>query len=338
MVEEVRVGVIGTGGMGGRHAANLSARVAGARLSAVMDADLARAEQAAARAGARVYHDARALIDDAEVEAVIVASPDATHAELALACLEVGKPVLCEKPLATTVESAWAVVERETALGRRLVQVGFMRQYDPPHAAVRKAAETGAIGTAKLFKGWHRNTRAPRGLTSEQVILSSAVHDLHSARWLLGQEIEEVFVSGANTDPALGADVWDLQLIQLWMTGGCLGMIELYVNDGYGYEVGAEVVGTLGTAQTLPMSGATVRCDHRFSQEIELDWLARFELAYLNEVQEWIDQVRVGAEPAGPDAWDGYASNVAADACIRSIHSGCVEQVRYAPRPSLYIR
>ena len=101
--DTVGVGMIGAGAIGRIHARNLAKRTHGARLAAVMDVDAERAETVAAASGAgRVYADADALIADPEVDAVLIASPDATHAELALACIDAGKPVLCEKPLATT--------------------------------------------------------------------------------------------------------------------------------------------------------------------------------------------------------------------------------------------
>ena len=118
---KLRVGVIGTGGMGGRHADNLAHRVVAAELVAIMDLDRARAEAVADACGvAAVFTDAQALIDDPSVDAVVVATPDATHAALTSAAIAAGKPVLCEKPLGVTLEEARRVVEAENATGRRL--------------------------------------------------------------------------------------------------------------------------------------------------------------------------------------------------------------------------
>ena len=121
--EQISVGVVETGGMGGMHAENLHSRVAGARLAAVADLDTARAEKLTGRSGAAVYRDAVELIRDDNVEAIIVASPDPTHAPLVLECLEVEKPVLCEKPLATSADAAFEVLEAEVELERTLVRV-----------------------------------------------------------------------------------------------------------------------------------------------------------------------------------------------------------------------
>ena len=137
---DLRIGVIGAGIMGGDHALTLARSVKGAALAAISDTDGARAAAVAAASGAdRVHADARDLIADPTVEAVLIASPDPTHERLVLACLAAGKPVLCEKPLAPTIEGCLRIVAAETALGRRLVQVGFMRRFDPGYLEMRSA-------------------------------------------------------------------------------------------------------------------------------------------------------------------------------------------------------
>jgi myo-inositol 2-dehydrogenase/D-chiro-inositol 1-dehydrogenase len=335
-IEQISVGVVGTGGMGCMHAENLHSRVTGARLAAVADVDAARARTLAERCGfAAVFEDAVELIRDDSVEAVVIASPDPTHAPLALECLRNEKPVLCEKPLADNADAALEIVEAEVELGRKLVQVGFMRRYDPQHVEVKEAVASGAVGAPVLFKGWHRNAEFDAGRGSEAVVINATIHDLDSTRWYLGQEIEEVYARGVNTEPELDEDVWDLQLIQLSTTGGCMGTIETYMASRYGYEVGVELVGEQGTVHTAPPAGAVVRRDRTASQHIEYDWLERFHTAYVIEMQQWVESLRNGRS-TGPDAWDGYASLVAADACIASLRTGSPQKVAKLDRPALY--
>jgi myo-inositol 2-dehydrogenase/D-chiro-inositol 1-dehydrogenase len=329
------VGVVGAGGMGARHALNLHARVADARVGGVTDVDLARAKAVAGRCGsASVFPDARALIEDRSIDAVLIASPDVTHTELTLECLRNDKPVLCEKPLATTSIDALRIVEEEVVLGKRLVWVAFMRRYDPSHVNVKGAAVRGDIGRPVLFKGWHRNVR-PATASTEFVSVEAAVHDLDSARWMLEQEIEEVYARGVNTDPTLGNDTLDLQLIQLTLSGGCLATIEVYVAADYGYEVGVELVGERGTAQTAPASTAVVRRDRAQSQLIEYDWLERFETAYVVELDHWISSLKEG-QAGGPSSWDGYMSLMAAEACLASLRSGLPQRLPTLEKPTLY--
>lgn len=332
--DDIAVGVIGVGGMGARHAENLHGLVTGARVAAVADADRTRAAAVAARYGATVLDDPSALVADDGVDAVVIAAPDETHAPLTLECIRRGKPVLCEKPLATNVGDARRIVEAESELGVKVVHVGFMRRYDPRHRAVAEAVAAGDVGRPVLLKGWHRGERTAPGTTSDFVLFNSAVHDLDSVRWLLRQEIAEVYVRGVNTDRSLGGTL-DLQVIQLSTAEGCLATLEIYVTAGYGYEVGVEVVGERGTVQVAPPDAPFVRRERSRAQRLDGEWLSRFQAAYVAELTQWAGSVRDGAA-RGPNAWDGYVSAVAADACLASLRAGLPERVPNPVRPALY--
>src|SRR5947209_6163039 len=213
---DILVGVIGAGRMGSCHALNLHRYVKGARVAAIYDLDQPRAGQVAAECGsAKAFSDPLHLIEDAGVDAVVIASPDPTHAEFVHACLRHHKPVLCEKPLATTAAEALKIIEAEQALGQRLIAVGFMRRFDPQHVAVRQVVAAGEIGRPILFKGVHRNAMIPSNLPSEFVVTNSAIHDIDSARWLLGQEITEVYVRGVRTHTSFSDETRDMVLIQM---------------------------------------------------------------------------------------------------------------------------
>ncbi len=335
--DEISVGVIGAGGMGTRHAETLTFRCPGARVAGVTDLDRSRAVTLAASCGsdAMLFEHEQALIQHDGIDAVVITSPDDTHAGLVMQCLQYEKPVFCEKPLATTLEDARKIVEAEVELGRKMVQVGFMRRYDPRHLDVKGAIDSGAIGNPVLFKGTHRNLGAAPGSSSESILVNSAVHDLDSARWMLGQEIEDVYVRGTNTRAASDRGVLDLQVIQLALGGGCLANIEVYVNAGYGYEVGLEVVGDAGTIHMAPADTPVLRKQGYAGQLVEGDWLERFPAAYVLEMQRWIENLRDG-RLAGPDAWDGYSSLLAVESCIVSLHSGKREPLKSPRRPQLY--
>ena len=139
---ELRVAVLGVGMMGADHVDRLSRRIAGARVTVVSDAFTEKAEQVAGEVpGCRVVGDPLAAIADPEVDAVVIASPGQFHEAQVLACIERGIPVLCEKPLTLDAASSLAVVRAEDEFaartGRRIVQVGFMRRFDPEYAELR---------------------------------------------------------------------------------------------------------------------------------------------------------------------------------------------------------
>ena len=333
----VRVGVIGTGGMGTRHAVNIHRFVGGASVVAVYDLDQGRANQAAAQCGnAQVFDDPIKLINDGSVDAVVIASPDGTHAEMTLACLKAGKPVLCEKPLATKAEDAVRVLEAEVAIGRKLIAVGFMRRFDPQHVAVKNMATSGEIGQPLLWKGVHRNAQVAFGITGATILINSAGHDFDSARFLLGQEVQDVFVRGLKSRAELHADTKDLLLIQLTMSNNCLATAEVYVNDEYGYEVSAELVCQRGTAITVQPDKTLVRAKSHRGFYVAADWLSPFQDAYVAELIDWVDSLQSGQPFRGATAWDGYVTMMVTTAAIQSLNTGAIVPVKLIEKPALY--
>ncbi len=333
----ISVGLIGAGGMGTRHAVNLVERVGGAQVAAVYDIDRERARHAARQCdAARTCDSPLELIDSPEVDAVIIASPDDSHAGLTLECLRREKPVLCEKPLATRLEDARAGVEAEQRIGRRLVSVGLMRRFDPYHAAVRDAVQSERLGRAILYKGTHRNTSIPYDSRGEIIITNSAGHDVDAARWLLGQEVVEVFAQGVRSRAAFSAETQDLILLQLRLTGDCLATVEVFAAAEYGYEVTAEVVCERGTAVTGQPDYAVMRHARARGAAVPFDWLERFQDAYVLELRDWVRSVRTGKPFSGASAWDGYMALRITDACVRSLKTGQPVAVENESRPELY--
>jgi myo-inositol 2-dehydrogenase/D-chiro-inositol 1-dehydrogenase len=319
----VRIGLIGAGGMGTRHAVNLRTSVPAAQVVGVYDFDPQRAHQAAGLCpGARVFTDPIDLIRSGEVDALIVASPDDTHVDYVLECLACQKPVLCEKPLGIHSVSAGRVLEAEAKLGHTLVSLGFMRRFDPQHCAVRAAAASGQLGRPILYKGVHRNAGIPYSVTGETVITNSAGHDIDAARWLLGQEVEEVFVRGVRSHDAYPPETVDLVLIQMALSNRTLASIEVYVGAEYGYEVSAELVGEHGTALTLQPDLALVRASRTRSVPVPGDWLERFQEAYVAEEAAWVRSLQTGQPFPGATAQDGYVALKVSEACIRSLRRG----------------
>jgi myo-inositol 2-dehydrogenase/D-chiro-inositol 1-dehydrogenase len=323
------IGVIGAGVMGAAHLRTLTTAVADARVVAVSDVDPARAAAAAVEGDEiRVHDDPRALLADPDVEAVLVASSDDTHERLVLGCLDAGKPVLCEKPLATTAEASLRVVAAEVAVGRRLVHVGFMRRYDPAYVAVKRALDAGEVGEALLLHCAHRNAGVPPAYTSEMLITSSGVHEIDVARWLLGEEIVGATVYAPRPTSHAPDGLRDPQFLVLETEGGVLVDIEVFANARYGYDIRCEVVGEGGTLALPDADGG---------DGVPPDFRARFAAAYREELASWVRAVRSGEPFAGPTAWDGHVANVVAEACLASLAAGGRAEVRLGERPALYV-
>jgi myo-inositol 2-dehydrogenase / D-chiro-inositol 1-dehydrogenase len=331
----LNVGVIGAGLMGSTHVRTLGTAVSGARVTAVSDAMPEAAERIA---GAAVVHpDGFDLIRDPGVDAVIVASPSPTHEAFTLACLEAGKPVLCEKPMAPSAEASLRVVEAEAGLGRRLVQLGFMRRFDPAYADMKARLDRGLIGAPLVIHCAHRNPSVHAFFDSAMIITDTAVHEIDTARWLLDQEIVRASVFTGRPTREAAEGVRDPQLIIFESEGGVLVDVEAFVNARYGYDVRCEVVGEAGTLELAAPPAVSTRGPGGVVTRIPSGYQERFASAYQHELQSWVNASALG-EPAGPSAWDGYAAAAVCEAAVESLHAGGPADVRLAERPALYER
>jgi myo-inositol 2-dehydrogenase/D-chiro-inositol 1-dehydrogenase len=331
----VNVGVIGVGMIGKDHIRRLTTVLAGAGVSAVTDVNLDEAKKVAqGLPNANVHSTGEELINDDSVDAVLVCSWGPTHEEYVLAAIAAGKPVFCEKPLATTQQACLRIIEAEVAFGRRLVQVGYMRRYDSYYRALKSVVDSGDIGAPLLMHCTHRNPSVPSHYTREMAITDTAVHEIDMVRWMFGEEIVGTRVLKPRKN-SLGGELEDPLLLIFEMSGGALIDVETSVNIRYGYDIRGEVVGETGTAALGEFSPVTVRTDNSFAGRVPEDWRERFISAYDVEFQEWIDGVRDGGT-YGPSSWDGYAAAVVSDAAVEALRSGNRSTVELAEKPALY--
>jgi len=323
----LRVAVIGAGGMGAFHAHTLAAHP-DVDLVRVVDPVAERAEAVAAATGSIAGTDPTEAAASPDSDAIVIASPDDTHGELALAALGVGKFVLCEKPLATTVDDAQRVLDAEVAIGSRRLQLGLMREYDPAHLQVRDALRE--IGAPHFMRCVHRNTNGEWARPLDVVIGQSAVHDLHTVRWLSGEEI--VAVSGFGT-PRPGG--WQQVTIVCELASGWHAVVE-FDDDNYAYEVSVEVAGPGGRAVSGRPTTATIGRSGSASQHIGDDWFGRFADAYRIEVGAWVRSIGNDGCSTGPSAWDGVVVQRVVQAAVEAVESGQRIEVAAGVCPALY--
>ena len=324
----IGVGVIGTGMIGAYHAQLLNETIAGAHLAGTFDIDAARAAGVAAQApNARALASPHELITADEVDAVLIASLDPTHEDYVLACLEAGKPVLCEKPLTPTVEGCQRIADAEAALGRQLVNVGFMRRHDPGYLAVKATLDAGEVGRPLIVHNVHRNPANRPGIPSTMLISGSAVHEIDILRWLLADEVAAVTVHCPRSAPAAG-DTIDPMLLVLEMASGTVADIEVFTNATYGYEVRCEVVGETGILTLDPRGPLTTRLAGTLRQTIPGDWRPRFAEAYRTELQDWVRSIETGRPSHGATVADGLMAARVVEAGIAALTSGNRAEVR----------
>jgi myo-inositol 2-dehydrogenase / D-chiro-inositol 1-dehydrogenase len=340
-MSDLRVAVLGVGIMGADHVARLSTRISGARVAVVNDYVTEKAEQiAAAIPGCRAVVDPLDAIADPDVDAVVLATPGPTHEKQLLACLEHGKPVLCEKPLTTDVETALGVVRREAELGRRLIQVGFMRRFDHEYAQLKALLDGGELGRALVLHCAHRNPAVPPTFDSAMVVRDSLVHEVDVTRFLFDEEITSIQIIKPAANPGAPQGLADPQIAIMRTASGRHVDVELFVTTGVAYEVRTEVVAEKGSAMIgLDVGLVRKRGDGTWGGQITPGFRERFGQAYDTEFQRWVDAVAAGAGTGdhtdGPTAWDGYAAAAVCEAGVESLNSGLPVDVTMVDRASI---
>lgn len=319
----LRVGLAGLGRMGRIHAANLARRCPSVDLVAVTDFDPVAGAAVGAEFGVPVAPDFDTLL--AEVDAVVVATPTGTHADLVTRAAAAGRAVFCEKPLSLDRDATVATLAAVERAGVAL-QVGFHRRFDPDWVAATGRIRAGELGEVYLFRTSLRDMRAPDPAflaSSGGFFVDVTIHDLDTARWMVGEVVEVTATGAALSDPRFAAlgDI-DTALVTLRFASGALGVIDNCRSAGYGYECSTEVVGSAATVriENPPPRHYRWLTPGSAAQGIPRDFQERYPEAYAAELEGFARAVLTGTPPAvgGADALAAYDLAVAADRSWRT--------------------
>lgn len=324
MAQRLRVGLAGLGRMGRIHAANLAWHCPSAELTAVTDADASAAAAVGAELGVPVVPDFDALL--AEVDAVAIATPTGTHAELVTRAAAAGRAVFCEKPVSldrpATVDTLAAVEKAGIPF-----QVGFHRRFDPDWAAATARIRAGELGRVALFRTSLRDMRAPDPAflaSSGGFFVDVTIHDLDTARWMVGEIVEVTAFGAALSDPRFAerGDI-DTALVALRFASGALGVIDNSRSAGYGYECSTEVVGSAATVriENPPPRRYRWLTPGADTVGIPRDFQERYPQAYAAELEGFARAV-LGGTPVAVGGVDALAAYDLAVACDRSWRTG----------------
>lgn len=295
----IKVAVIGVGRIGRMHARNIKYFILNANLVAVADVSWEAARSCAHELKvARAEKDYHVLLEDPSIDAVVICTSTDTHAQIIKEAAEAQKHIFCEKPIALTLEEINSVLEVIKSTGVKF-QVGFQRRFDVNFRTARELIQKGEIGVPHVLKITSRDAAPPppgyiKG--SGGMFLDMTIHDFDMARYLLNEEIEEVFATGSVLiDPKIGelGDI-DTAVINLRFESGALGVIDNSRRAIYGYDQRVEVLGSKGMIivenpkiNTVLRSGGEGTVTARlFNFFIE-----RYTEAYINEMQAFIDAI-----------------------------------------------
>jgi myo-inositol 2-dehydrogenase / D-chiro-inositol 1-dehydrogenase len=325
-VNSLKIGLIGAGRIGLLHAEHLTSRIPSAELIMVADWFEEAARQCAERyAIPYATQNYRAVLNHPDIQAVVICSSTDTHAKIIEESAQAGKHIFCEKPIAlelASIDRALAAVERA---GVKL-QIGFNRRFDANYHRVHQAVEQGEIGRLHLL---HLISRDPVPPPIEYIrvsgglFLDMTIHDFDMARFLIGSEVEEIFVlAGVMDDPAIGAegDV-DTAVIMLRFTNGVIGTIDNSRRAAYGYDQRVELLGSAGAIRTennYPNT-ATISDGHSVWRDLPLHFFVeRYNESYVAEMASFVDAV-LHDTPVPVTGRDGRVPVVMARAAQKSL-------------------
>ena len=326
--DPVGVALIGSGRMGSFHGETVSRRIPGARLVAVADPAPGAAERLARVLGAdRTYTDVAHLWDDPAVDAVIVAAPARTHADLVVAAARAGRSVFCEKPMAVTLADADRAIDAARAADI-VLQVGFYRRCAPDWVAARGLIDTGRLGTPRLLRSLTRDPGGfdPSRVPPDTIFLETLIHDFDTLRFLNpgAEAVEVVATADALVEPDWrDRGLLDTAVVVVRFDNGALGTAEACFEAAYGYDVRGEVLGSGGMAQMgdgrrtgMTYSDAAGRSVETVRGDQEL-----FADAYTAELTAFVDAVRTGT-PAPVTGEDARGALTIALAAAESVRAG----------------
>lgn len=354
MANRVRVGVIGTSPFAEILHLEYLAADDRAELAAICGRDRARAEEVARKYGiARVFSDWRELLDRAELDAVVIVTPDDLHYSMALAALERGLHVLCEKPLANTAQQARELYE--TAERKRVKHMTmYTSRWFPGFRHARRLVEEGYVGrlyhaTFRQFVGgarqphyrWRRDARRGNG-----VLADLGSHKIDMARWLCGDIVAVAASADAYTtrpgpdgEAVLGTPANDTALLVVRFAGGGQGSIHVSSVAHTAQGGQAEVNELHGEGGTLEISQTAVRGargDEKAIATLELppnliggvdlsrpllEWAREYFLTQPVGDRAFLEAI-VSDRPAAPSFYDGWKAQEVIDAALESSRTG----------------
>lgn len=334
-MENLRIGLVGTGAIGRTHIERINNKLSGAKVIACADKNVDFCKSVAEKYGLKAYATGEEMIASDDIDAVIVTTLDPFHEEYVMAAIKAGKYVFCEKPLAPSADACKRIVEAELACGKQLVQVGFMRRYDPGYRQLKDAIQSRKYGEPLLLHCAHRNPAVGADWDNASAVENSMVHEIDVLRWLLGEDYETAEVRYGKSTRRAKDGLHDPQIMILTTKSGVRIDVESYVCNGQCYDIRCEVVCedailNLPKPATIEVLAETVR-----GNAVDADWSTRFTEAYNVEFQEWINACKAGRVD-GPSAWDGYACQVAAAAASKARESQTIQPITYDEQPALY--
>ncbi len=320
MKKTVGVCLVGAGRAGKVHAHSLVHHVPNGELVGMIDPNVEALNATADEFGIEPrFTSLEEAVDRLAFDAVVITTPTFTHAALAISAARAGKHVLLEKPMALNLQECDAIIQA-CQENNVLLQLGFMRRFDPEFSAAYERIQAGEIGQPMMVKSlthgpglpppWARDLKTSNGNLAE---VNS--HDWDCTRWLMGANPARVYAEVANIKGASrGVDTenyYDNAMVNIKFENGTLGTISSICPCDYGYDARVEITGDRGIMQIGELKGqAVVVCTNRdqgLITPIFRTWPQRFAWAYIHEMEHFIQCIQTGTQPKAGGAEGRWA-------------------------------
>ncbi|EOY0511068.1 D-chiro-inositol-2-dehydrogenase IolG2 [Salmonella enterica] len=299
-MKKLRCGVIGLGRVGKMHVENMYLLP---QLDIICAADYFIEEMSDWLYSVNItsgYKNYQELLQRDDIEAVFIFTSTDMHEEIVTAAAQAGKHIFCEKPLSMNEDeqASMAVLSKVKEKGVTL-QVAFNRRFDPQFHEVFELVRSGKIGRPQMIKITSRDPDLlPHDLIKRigGLIFDFTMHDFDMARFMMQDEVSEVYVKG-NTliDPSLkNIDDVDTLAVMLTFRNGGYALIDNSRRAVYGYDQRVEVFGSEGMAYADNVSESTVKVfnsQHCIMKNPLPDFTVRYREAYRTEILHFIDSV-----------------------------------------------
>lgn len=328
-MEQIRIGVVGLGRLGFKHAKNIAHVVQNARLTAVCSINEEELALARTELGViKCFTDYSEMIGHPDLDAVAIISSSDMHCYHTLQAFEKGLHVFCEKPTGISQEEC-EKVEAAASDNQQLVYMpGFMRRYDPSYAYAKKKVEEGYIGKPILFRGYSVDPESAiegalkYAANSAGQFLDMAVHDIDLARWFLGSEPKSIYAIGgcfAHPEYAQYGDGDNVSAL-MQFDNDAMAFILAGRTAAHGYNVETEIIGTKATLRiaSVPQKNMVELIDNSgVTQECSQSFQERFQEAFVNEMQEFANCILENRQP-DINANDGTRATIIAELATQS--------------------
>jgi len=313
------------GRIGRIHLENLTHRIKGAEVAAVVNPSQQGQDYALDYGVPQVSDRADIIFGDPSIDAVLVGSPTSSHADYVVRAAEAGKAIFCEKPIDLSLQRAKAVVEQVEAHQVPLM-IAFNRRFDPDLFKIHTAIAHGDVGEVHSLHIISRDPGPPPIpyiKESGGLFKDMTIHDFDMARYIMGCEVLEVFATGScRIDHQIkeAGDI-DTAMILLRFENGATAVIENSRKAVYGYDQRLEVFGSKGMMKMENPYRTQVYFsgEQGTASDANLNFfMDRYQTSYLLEMQAFVDALLING-PMPVDGKDGIKAMALAEAAYASL-------------------